>query len=92
MLYIFLFSILFTVINTLFLMQLEYKKIFEQKQESINQVVLSYKNSIESSLWIADTEQTTILGQGIYALPSVSYIKKPSGQKHVIYHRIRTLI
>ena len=81
MLYIFLFSILFTVINTLFLMQLEYKKIFEQKQESINQVVLSYKNSIESSLWIADTEQTAILGQGIYALPSVSYIKIKNNEK-----------
>ncbi|MCP5244489.1 MAG: response regulator [Burkholderiales bacterium] len=75
MVYIFLFSILFTFISTFFLMKLEYKQIVEQKQGSLNQIVLSYKNSIENSLWIADYDQIGLLGEGIYALSSVSYIE-----------------
>lgn len=74
-LYILIFSVLFTLISSLFQLYYDYKTELKQLHNNINIVQNSYLNSLSNSLWELNEQQVTLLIEGIYQLPYVAQVK-----------------
>ncbi len=78
-----LYTILFSSVITLIITALQLYTEFQYDVKGINQkleqIKISYKESISHSVWLLDTEQLQVILDGITELPDIVYAKVTTG-------------
>jgi len=73
--YIILISIIFTLIQTVFLLKSDYDKSIKTVNKSIEQIKNTRIDSISMAIWQLDNNQLDILIESILKLPGINYIE-----------------
>lgn len=77
-------STLFTVIVTGLSLYVEYQDRVSYISTQIDQVKTGYLSGLTSSLWVEDRDQLTVQAEGVFQLPTVSYLLIEDSNQTVI--------
>ena len=77
-------STLFTVIVTGLSLYVEYQDRVSYISTQIDQVKTGYLSGLTSSLWVEDRDQLTVQAEGVFQLPTVSYLLIEESNQTVI--------
>jgi signal transduction histidine kinase len=73
--YILLFSVVVTILGTALQLYFDYVNDIKSVKKTMLQIESSYLQSINSNLWISDTEQLELQLSGILQLPDIQFLE-----------------
>ncbi len=83
--YIVLFSSIITLLITAVQLYGEFNYDLKGVQQRLQQIKLSYKESITEAVWISDRKQLQLILEGIRELPDIIYAEVNYGEANKIY-------
>jgi len=82
--YIVLISIIFTLVQTAFVLKSDYDKSIRIVKQSIKQIKNTRIESITMAIWQLDDNQLNILVESILKLPGINYVEIKENNTSVI--------
>ena len=82
--FLFLLSIIFTIIQTAFVLKNDYDASIKQVHESIAQIQSTRIQSISMAIWQLDNSQLEILIDGVLKLPGISYVEIQENNSRIL--------
>ena len=82
--FIILISIIFTLMQTIFLLKDDYDKSIKKVNKSIEQIKNTSIKSISVAIWQLDNDQLNILLQSIVKFPGINYIQINENNSNII--------